>query len=136
MEKKFELDSNSQQLKHFREELRPLLKQTGLDDKASGEVLLALQEALTNIVRHSYGSEGGKIQVDFSEDAGEVRFSIRDFGHKFDLTQVPDPVLPRDKPGGLGIFLIKQLMDRVTYDGSCNPGNLLHLIKLKSSKPV
>ena len=135
MDKKFELDSHSQQLRHFRDELRPLLQQAGLDDKASGEVLLALQEALSNIVRHSYGPQGGKIQVDFSEDAEKIQFWIRDFGCKFDLTKIPDPVLPREQPGGLGIYLIKKLMDRVAYDASCENGNRLHLVKLKSKKP-
>jgi len=133
MEKNFELESDSEKLTLFRDDLRKLLQEAGLDEKAGGEVLLAVQEVLTNVARHAYGADKGKIAVEFIEDAEKVKISIRDFGKKFDLTKVPDPKLPREEPGGLGIYLIKRLMDQVDYDGSCAEGNLLHLTKLKKT---
>ncbi len=132
MNKHFELQSDSRELAAFRETLKPLLAEGGLDDKAAGEVLVAVQEVLANIVRHTYAGGPGKIEVDVVCNAG-VTLSIRDYGRKFDLTQVPDPELPREEPGGLGIYLIKQLMDEVRYDSSFTEGNLLHLIKKPKS---
>ena len=128
----FELPSDTRQLGDFRHQLQSLLKEAGLDEKSAGEVLLAIQETLTNIIRHSYRDTSGKIQINFQEDSGKVTISIRDFGKKFDITQVPDPKLPREEPGGLGIYLIKNTMDEVRYDSSCQDGNLLHLVKYKS----
>jgi len=132
LEKSFLLDADSRQLVTFRDQLRALLRNAALDEKASGEVLLAVQEALTNVLRHAYENSSGKIEVAFLEDNEKIKISICDFGKKFDLTKVPDPVLPRDKPGGLGVYLIKKLMDQVDYDTSFQEGNLLHLIKFKN----
>lgn len=135
MKKSFELISDTRQLEPFRHEMRGLLERAGFDDKATGEVLLAVQEALTNVIRHSYSDKKGAIKIDYQEDPEKVKISILDFGKKFDITQVPDPELPREVPGGLGIYLIKNVMDSVSYDSACAEGNLLHLIKYKKRNP-
>jgi serine/threonine-protein kinase RsbW len=131
MEEHFEMMSDSGELVAFRERLRPLLSASGLDEKAAGEVLVAVQEVLANIVRHAYAPGRGKIRVDLRAAGDRVTLSICDYGKKFDLTQMPDPELPKQDPGGLGVYLVKQLMDEVRYDDSFREGNLLHLTKRK-----
>lgn len=133
MEKKFELLSDSKALVQFRHELQVLLKDSGLDEKSAGEVLLAVQEALTNILRHAYKGAKGIIEVFYKDSGSEICLSIKDRGTKFDLTQIADPKLPREQPGGLGIYFIKQVMDRVEYDASFQEGNLIHLTKWKTA---
>src|SRR3989338_2558285 len=93
--RQFELPSDTKELESFRQNLRALLGETGLGEKASGEVLVAVQEALTNIIRHSYCGTQGKIQIQVENNAEKIKISIRDFGKRFDLTKVPDPKLPR-----------------------------------------
>jgi len=132
MQKSFEFSSDSVKLEDFRNDLKKLLTETGFEEKPINEILLAVQEAVTNIIRHAYKEQGkGKFSVQFEEDEEKVKFSIRDYGKKFDPTKRPDPDLPRGTPGGLGIYLIKNVMDEVTYDESFTEGNLIHLIKYK-----
>ena len=59
---------------------------------------------------------------------------IRDFGKKFDPSAVKQPKLPPDKPGGLGLYFIKKLMDKVEYRWIENPaGNEIYLAKFKKA---
>lgn len=127
----FELVSDAKQLAPFRADLRNALAKAGLTEKAIGEVVLAVDEALTNVIRHAYGGKQGKIKVEFKDYPDRVEIAIRDFGTKFDPTQKPMPELPPTKAGGLGIYFIKTLMDKVEYDGACKDGNRLCLTKNK-----
>ncbi|MDD5217687.1 MAG: ATP-binding protein [Candidatus Omnitrophica bacterium] len=135
MEKMFELIAKSENLPPFRVTLRELLKQSDVNEKKSGEILLAVQEVLTNVVRHAYQGQAGKIKVVFQDSHDQISVTIQDFGRPFDLTQVPDPELPKKDPGGLGIFLIKKLMDQVEYTSPQGEGNLLRLVKFKKNAP-
>ena len=133
MEKTFQLEANSAAVANFRADLRELCQKAQLDDKPLNEVLLAVQEALTNVVRHAYEGKGGQVEVRFKDLGDTIEVSIRDHGKKFDLHSIPKPVLPPKKPGGLGVYLIKTLMDEVICDKTCE-GNLLTLRKSKRTK--
>ncbi|HTL47468.1 MAG TPA: ATP-binding protein [Verrucomicrobiae bacterium] len=131
MEKKFELKSCSHDLAQFRQQLKELLSGAGFNEKKSGEVTLAVDEALTNIIRHGYGHEKGRVEVAFHDYQDRVEIRIRDFGKKFDPTKVAPPKLPPTKPGGLGIYFIHTLMDKVEYQSLAPDTNELHLTKMK-----
>lgn len=133
MDKTFQLDADAKELKPFRAAVRQLLEHAGFDEKMIQETILAVDECLTNIIRHAYGAKPGKIEICIQDTPREVKFSIKDFGAKFDPTQLPEPKLPPEKPGGLGVFLTKQLMDHVEYDPGFREGNLIHLIKYKTN---
>jgi len=134
VEKTFELAADSHQIPPFRNELKSLLPTIGFNEKQTGEVLLAVDEALTNIIRHAYQGKSGKIKVTLEDDRDRVKVSIQDFGEPFNPLNMPDPDLPLKKPGGLGVFLIKNLMDEVEYERQSQNANLLHLIKYKQPK--
>jgi serine/threonine-protein kinase RsbW len=81
---------------------------------------LALDEALTNIIAYGYdGAERGEIVVRLSCSPTELSAEIEDTGRAFDPTQVPPPNLslpPGERTiGGLGIHLVRSLMDDVSY---------------------
>jgi len=133
MEKRFNLHSDIHELASLRSQVRDLLDAAGFDEKAINDVLLAVQEAVTNVIRHGYKDSSGKIELVYKEEPSQVQISIKDYGKKFDLTKVKDPDLPRETPGGLGIYLIKSIMDKVNYDDSFREGNLIHLYKFKSN---
>ena len=133
MTRAFELVSDAKHLAPFRADLRNALSKAGLSEKAVGEVTLAVDEVLTNVMRHAYGGKEGKIQVEVKDHSNRVEIAIRDFGTKFDPTQMPMPELPPKKPGGLGIYFVKTLMDKVEYDGGCKDGNRLCLTKYKNA---
>jgi len=92
---------------------------------------LAVDEALTNIIRHAYQGKPGKMTVSVAATEDKVEIVLEDFGQKFDPTQVPPPELPRHKPGGLGVHFIRTIMDQMIYDDQGLAGNRLRLIKHK-----
>ncbi len=92
----------------------------GLDDQAVWEVQLAVDEAATNIILHAYGGEGeGPITIQVDAKDGEFVICLHDRGKPFDPDAVPHPdlhsPLEERKTGGLGLYLMRKLMDRVDF---------------------
>ena len=89
---------------------------------AEAQIDIALDEIYTNVVKYAYGEEAGDVTVrlDFSEDNSEVRLTVSDAGIPYDPLKQEDPdvTLEADERqiGGLGIYLVKQLMDEVSYE--------------------
>ena len=133
IQKQFVIDSAAPELAGFRKTMRSLLAEAGFDEKKSGEVVLAVDERLTNIIRHGYGCGPGRIEVNTVFNGSSLTISIKDFSIKFNPLHQPAPTLPPENPGGLGIFLMRELMDEVTYDEAFTGGNLLHLTKHKTT---
>lgn len=84
------------------------------------DLKLAIEEIFTNIVNHGLKMQQiAKISIQLRVDEESVQVDICDTGKAFNplATADPDLDLPLEerKPGGLGIFLVKQLMDHVNY---------------------
>lgn len=83
----------------------------------SDEILLALQEGVTNAIHH--GNNGGKSEVSIRMALFDTHLevSILDEGHGFDPTCLTDPRLPehRLRSNGRGIFIIENFMDEVCF---------------------
>lgn len=82
-------------------------------------VMLAVEELFTNMVK--YGNGSADVEIDLARNEAEIAVRLTDFDvEPFDLTAVPDirvdQPLEERRPGGLGIHLIKQMMDRVEYE--------------------
>lgn len=96
------------------------LREHGVPGKEAFAVDLAVDEACTNVIKYAYGSGVGEITVACTVDPGEVRVCISDGGTPFDPLEVRAPDLSgsvEDRPiGGLGVHLIRSLMDRVSYE--------------------
>ena len=91
------------------------------------QVVTAVSEAFNNIVLHSYaGREDGIIEMNIRTGRNHISVELRDFGDSFDPNEIPEPDLDRLPESGLGMFIIKELMD-VSY----RPGrpNVLTLSK-------
>lgn len=132
-EHKFEILSRKEDLTLFRTALKPLLLDSGLSEKKIHEVTLAVDEVLANVARHGYRGECGRIELVYKDYPDRIEVLIRDFGKCFDPTQMPEPELPPRKPGGLGIYFIKTVMDQVHYARGENNCNELLLTKRKGS---
>ena len=89
---------------------------------AEAQIDIALDEIYTNVVKYAYGEEIGEVTVrlDFSDDVSEVRMTVSDAGIPYDPLQKEDPDVSLEADerqiGGLGIYLVKQLMDEVSYE--------------------
>ena len=119
------------QIRHF------ILESAGALGVASAEVakiVLAVDEAVTNVILHGYGGRGGPVEIEVSGRPGELVIRLRDHARPFDPTGMPAPDLtgPAEerRPGGLGVHLIRQVMDQLIYRRPEDGGNELTLIKL------
>ena len=92
----------------------------GVPEPVRRRVLTALDEIVSNVVRHAYGDDPGSIDVAFAREGAVVLVSVADAGPAFDPLSMPAPdtSAPLDdrKPGGLGIALVRALADDVRYD--------------------
>ena len=92
----------------------------GLDDSAAWPLHVALDEILSNIVRHSQtGPKAGRIDVMIERRGDAVDMTVTDDGPAFDPLQLPEPDVTarfeERQPGGLGVHLVRKLIDRVEY---------------------
>src|SRR6267378_1957416 len=117
-------------------EIRDFIQEVGEKIQIPGKVLantkLAVDEACTNVVKHGYKGRTGFIEVIVTGNLREFHIEIRDQGESFDLRNVKSPDLKMyvetRKRGGLGVFLMNQLMDEVRYRGGAD-GNMLTMSK-------
>jgi serine/threonine-protein kinase RsbW len=97
------------------------------------DLLLAVDEAATNVIIHGYRGQPGTIEIEVKREAMDAVARVRDDAPPFDPTGVPAPDLARPleerPPGGLGIYLIRQYMDEVIYRLMPQGGNELTLKK-------
>jgi len=94
-------------------------RKMGLLPKQVSELKLAVDEAVSNIIRHAYGGAKGNFQVEMTKLVSAVELKIIDQGVEFDWYSVLEPDLYKyvetRRKGGLGIWLIKKLIDEVEY---------------------
>ena len=106
----------------------------------AGLIALAVDEAVANIMEHAYppGSEGGKIDVILDADTARFEVLIRDSGLSFDPRQAPEVNMTEHvkagKKGGLGIFLMRRIMDEINYTFKQGEHNELQMIKYVDDK--
>ena len=98
------------------------------------KVNLVLDELSVNVV--NYGGGASEIEVSLSADANEVRVEIADDGTPFDpLNEAPEPDIDaplEERPiGGLGVFLVREMMDELHYSRE-NGKNRLAMVKRKN----
>jgi serine/threonine-protein kinase RsbW len=105
-----------------------------MNESDSYKVQLAVDEACSNIIEHACEGEcGEEIEITCTASDDQLTVMIRDHGEPFDPDNVPMPDLDadlEDRPvGGLGIFLMKRLMDEIRYEVLGGAGNVLTLVK-------
>lgn len=89
-----------------------------LNDDIYGNIMIAVTESVNNAIIHGNQSDHKKnVHLQLSLEQSLIKFVIEDEGKGFDFHNLPDPTLPENlsKPGGRGIFLMKNLCDEVTF---------------------
>lgn len=125
-----------QYLDEIREFVGDIARKGGFDSKEVYSIQLAADEAASNIIEHAYeGVSGGKIEISCGFMHGHLEIVMVDKGKAFDPGSVQPPNLKADlserKIGGLGIYLMRRLMDEVHYESLPGKGNRLTLLKRK-----
>ena len=117
------VERNLAEVSRVNGDLETLWEQQRLPDDARMEVLLCVEEVLSNVIRHGLRGEGeDEVWVRADLAAGEIEIQIEDNGEPFDPLSYPTPrldvPLQQRRTGGLGIHLVRQLMDRISYERS------------------
>jgi len=111
-------------------------KECNLNETQVYAVQLAVDEAATNIIEHAYkGHTTEDIEITCEVVPEGFQVVLRDHGQAFDPASIPKPLLnvPLEelRSRGLGVFLMRRMMDVVEYEFSPESGNTLKMIKKK-----
>jgi|ABPX01.1.fsa_nt_gi anti-sigma regulatory factor (Ser/Thr protein kinase) len=106
----------------------------GSDEETTGQVVLSVDEALTNVIKHAYaGAEDRPIQVTLAPCTGPdgrcLSIAIRDWGTACPRERIRGRDLDDVRPGGLGVHIMQCCMDRVDYQPGEDGGTVLTLCK-------
>ncbi len=125
------------QMSAVRAAMRASARAFGFDEDTVHHLVLAVDEACTNIIRYAYeGRRDGKIEMDVSEEGGAWEVRLRDYGKKCDPARLKGRELHEVRPGGLGLHFIRKAFDEVFFDHSPEKGTCLILRKKKPSHPA
>lgn len=132
-----ELLSNPIYLCGARELVGSVAKRLGFDDLDCSKIALAVDEALCNIIRHGYQRRTDRpiwisiwpIENGGGKPAG-IRIVIEDEAKQVEPVKMQGRELTDIRPGGLGVHIIREVMDEATYERREGAGMRLTLVKL------
>jgi len=134
--KYFELKtpSHTENLEIIRHFVTSVARREGLSEEEIQDIELAVDEASSNVMKHAYGGQTDKeIHVAVRIDCQEFTVVITDQGRGFNPKSVKLPKMPeyfaKLRVGGLGIFLLKRLMDKVEYRRRPGSKNQVKMVK-------
>jgi serine/threonine-protein kinase RsbW len=137
MDQSFEMtiESDSTRIPAVSASLEEVMHAHGFSTDDILDTQLAVEEAITNIINHGYKNAGGEIAIYCRINGNQTEVRIRDDAPRFDPLSLPEPELDgtieNRKIGGLGIFLVRQVMDEISYRYE-NGQNILVMIKKKT----
>jgi serine/threonine-protein kinase RsbW len=131
--------SRTDNLLEVREFVSHAARQFGFTDEDIANIVLAVDEACTNIIKHAYEyAPDREISIAIVRNDGAFEVRIKDNGKNFDPDSLRAPDLKQNlsqhRRGGLGVYLMKKLMDKVEYNFAEGHSNEVSLIKYLSKK--
>ncbi|MEW9122914.1 MAG: ATP-binding protein [Thermotaleaceae bacterium] len=93
------------------------------------DIKVAVAEACTNAIVHGVCNSDTNFNINFLIDESKIYIQIEDQGSGFYCEAVEDPDLTSPKEGGLGIFIIKSLMDEVEVESKIGKGTTIKMTK-------
>ena len=105
------------------------------EEEEAAALMLAVNEGCANIIRHCYQmDEDKKIDVAIRILPDRLEVSLRDYGEYKDASEFPAKRCVDLEPGGLGITLMRTIMDEVRYRPAGEEGTLLTMVKYRSAR--
>ncbi len=124
---KFPADTSS--LAGMRHESREFLIGVGVPEMDAELMVLALDEACTNIIRYAYGGPTQRgIRLNIQRLRRGIRCTLRDYGASCDPSKIRSRDLTDFRPGGLGVRILHSAFDQVLYESKPR-GTQLTLVK-------
>jgi serine/threonine-protein kinase RsbW len=127
------IPSQTERLNDVREFVSGLARTHGFGDDDINKITIAVDEACTNIIKHGYNySPDNKIDVEINRTGNDFEIIISDKGKQFDPNAIQTPDMKdyfqHYRRGGLGVYLMKRIMDKVEFDLHSDK-NVLRMIK-------
>ncbi|MBD3617506.1 MAG: ATP-binding protein [Gracilimonas sp.] len=115
------VEASTEHLAEVRDFVAAHAENIGLSQKDISEIRLAVDEAYTNIIKHAYkNSPTEKVEIEIGSDTDHLWISLMDKGKSFDPNSYSEPDLMKrikaKKRGGMGVYLIRKVMDHVQYN--------------------
>lgn len=136
---RLKVSSITENLEIIREFINRIARKAGFSEEGADQIELAVDEACTNVIKHAYHFDSKRmLDISVLVDKEKIEIIVTDKGSGFDPDQLAPPDIPKyaheARVGGLGIYLMKTLMDEVSY--SFNPGikNTVSLVKYYNRK--
>jgi len=138
--RELKIPNETSHLAKVREAVREVVAEAGFPEGELNRLTLAVDESVTNVMEHAYEDDlEGEMFIEVSLRSSESEFvaCIADRGKAFDPTSVPAPNLSshveEGRRHGLGIFLMRRIMDDVSYTSDAEGRNELRLTKRASA---
>ena len=112
------LPSNPKSIARVESFVERLVDRYQISPDIYGNILITLTEAVNNAILHGNNNDESKtVTVQLNKKTNLLAFSVTDEGTGFDYESLPDPTAPENllKIGGRGVFLMKQLSDKVNF---------------------
>jgi len=132
--RRLEIRARLDDLGRVRDFINEHVSPESLGDDGAGELLLAVDEAVSNVIMHGGSRADGRIEVQVARSPDATCVTIRDEARPFDPTAAGEPdlgvsPLEREEAGGFGLALIRRLVDELRYRVTEDGGNELLLVK-------
>lgn len=116
MIRQLEFASHPGNLACMRQFVREFMAGTKFSDAEADLIVLGIDEACTNIIRHAYKEQDCHlIALSCEQMDPDVRFRLRDYGAQHDPSKVITRPIDTVRPGGLGLHLMRKAFDEVDY---------------------
>ncbi len=113
-----------------RSALYPLVIDAGFKKKEAGKIVLAVDEACSNIIKYAYEGDATKqLSIAVTTGGGGIRIALRDWGKRVNRSAIVPRDLSDVRPGGLGTHFMQAVFDTVDYDTGGEQGTVLTLVK-------
>lgn len=137
---RLEMKSQPRYLSGARDMVSAIARRFGFTDGECGQIALAVDEALCNVIRHGYDREADKPiwlniwPYDVDGETVGMQITIEDEAKQVDVDEIRGRELEDVRPGGLGVYIIREVMDYCEFEKRAGPGMRLILIKLVSAQ--
>ena len=127
--------ANPEYLSVARAAVRQVAQISGFKKNETEQITLAVIEALTNVIRHSYGGPCDKPivikfnKIHYADERMALEIVIRDFGKQVDPKTIESRNLDEVEPGGVGVHIMQSIMDETEFKQAENCGMLLRMVK-------
>ncbi|MCH7398497.1 ATP-binding protein [Belliella sp. DSM 107340] len=123
MKHELKLYCETSRLSDLRIFLNKILQETSLSEIEQHQVTLAVDEVCANLIIHSHGCNSKEfIQISVEKEVGLLKIEITDQGDAFNIIEYNVPEINQVKKtkrkGGLGIILVKRIMDKIEFESS------------------